>query len=330
VFLVVRHRAIELTTDRAIENVINNKVKDKFDTIINKNDVTIVIPTLNEETAIGLVIESLLDEEYFNILIVDGYSDDLTLNIAKQYGVEIIYQHGKGKTGAIKTAIEHVKTKYIVIIDGDFTYNATDINVFLNHLNNYDEIIGARKYGRDNIKKLNRFGNWIINKIFNLLMGTNLSDVCSGLYALRTEFARELVLETQGFDVEIEIASQAAINGNITEVPINYGKRLGIQKLQPFRDGIIILTSIIKIARIYNPLVFYSIFGLMSLIPTFLILLWVMLEWFNGIWHSGIALVGVMFALLSFQAFTIGTISMQQKRMEKRILKKLRNYIDKN
>ncbi len=72
--------------------------------------ITVVIPTLNEEEAIGKVLDELQSLGFNNIMIVDGYSTDRTVEIAKQFGVQTIRQHGKGKTGALKTAIEHVET----------------------------------------------------------------------------------------------------------------------------------------------------------------------------------------------------------------------------
>jgi dolichol-phosphate mannosyltransferase len=59
---------------------------------ISYDDVTIVIPTLNEAEAIGKLIEEIKQEGYKNILVVDGYSKDGTPEIAKQ---KVIFQHGK-------------------------------------------------------------------------------------------------------------------------------------------------------------------------------------------------------------------------------------------
>ncbi|MCX8169448.1 MAG: glycosyltransferase, partial [Candidatus Methanomethylicia archaeon] len=89
--------------------------------MISKDDVTIVIPTLNEEKAIGIVLDELLNLGYRNIIVVDGYSKDNTVKIAFEKGVKVIYQHGHGKTGAIQTALEHVNTSYMLVMDGDYT-----------------------------------------------------------------------------------------------------------------------------------------------------------------------------------------------------------------
>ena len=284
-----------------------------------KDDFTIVIPTLNEEEAIGPVIEELLNEGFYDILMIDGYSSDNTVQIAKKYDINILMQHGKGKTGALKTAIEHVRKPYIIIMDGDFTYPTEDIEKFMPHMPHYNEIIGARSNGRGHIPALNRLGNWIINKSFNLFFSASLTDVCSGLYALNTQFAKDLVLVTQGFDVEVEIAAQATKTGKITEIPIKYRERIGIQKLQPFRDGMKIMLTIFKWARILNPIVFFSFLLGLSIFPALLLLLRIAIEWFQGVWHSGLSLVAVLITILANQAITFSFLSSQQKKIEQQL-----------
>jgi len=300
----------------------DKKVKSYLDVAVEKEDITVVIPTLNEELAIGHVIDDLIKEGYYNILLIDGYSVDSTIDVARNYDVTIVNQHGKGKTGAIQTAIEHVRTPYMVIIDGDYTYDSKDIKRFLPHIQHYNQIIGARKSGRTNISRFNRLGNWIINKTFNLLFGTKITDVCSGLYCLQTEWAKGLVLESQGFDVEVEVAVQAADSGSLTEVPISYGKRLGQKKLRPLRDGFTILATILKLARIYNSVIFYSLIAAWMIIPSVGILAWVALEWFYGTWHSGIALVGILLTIIATEAIMLYTMVSQQKQLEQRIIRK--------
>jgi dolichol-phosphate hexosyltransferase len=225
--------------------------------IIEKKDVTIVVPTLNEEGAIELVLNDILLEGYVKTLVVDGNSIDETVALVKKMQVPVVPQSGAGKTGAIKTALNYIDTPYFGVIDGDYTYSAKDIEALLEKAPHYNQVIGARK-DRSNIKTLNRIGNKMINLLFNFLFGTRLTDVCSGLYVLNTSFAREIVLETGGFDVEVEIAAQAAKSRGIVEVPISYGSRIGVQKLDPFRDGVLISSSILKLSKRYKPLRFYS------------------------------------------------------------------------
>ena len=303
--------------------LMDNGILSQF----RKSDFTIVVPVLNEEESIGLVIKNILDEGYENILIVDGYSSDGTVHVASKHGVKVIYQQGKGKTGAIKTAIDHIDTPYLIIIDGDCTYDPSEIKNFYPHIRFNDEVIGIRKNGRTNIPFLNRFGNWVINFTFNLLFSSGIKDVCSGLYALKTRFAKTLELKTQGFDVEVEIAAQTITNGSLTQIPINYHSRVGQQKLQPFRDGTQIFRSVWTLARIYNPVFLYSMLATLSIIPSLIILSWVSYEMYNGIWHPSMALFGSTILILSFMSFILCILSTLLKRQERRILKRIKEFL---
>ena len=60
-----------------------------------------MIPTLDEEAAIGSLIGEVKAAEYGKILVVDGYSKDKTGEIARQNGAQVVGQHRKGKTGAV-------------------------------------------------------------------------------------------------------------------------------------------------------------------------------------------------------------------------------------
>lgn len=288
---------------------------------VGKDDVTVVLPTLNEEEAIGQVIQELKQAGYRNILIVDGYSTDGTAKVAESNGCYVVFQHSSGKCGAVETAIENVKTPFMLVMDGDCTYDPKDIENFLAHAEKYDQVIGVRINGRRNIPHFNRLGNWLITKTFNVLMGTKLSDVCSGMYLINTEVARGLELNTRGFDVEVEIAAQTATSGRVTEVPIDYRERVGRQKLS-WKHGFQILRTVFGLARRYNPALLFSGLVALAAIPALFILGWVAFQVvFYGVWHSGYALTGLFLLVLASQGLTVATISLMLRRMEKRIMK---------
>jgi len=285
--------------------------------------ITIVIPTLQEEQGIAKVLEELHYLNLRNILVVDGYSSDRTADIAREAGATVVYQHGRGKTGAIKTAIDKVDTPYILVMDGDFTYDASCIERFLQHMASHDEVVGARVGSKNSMTRLHKFGNKMITKIFNILMNTNLSDVCSGMYVLRTSSARELNLETTGFDVEAEIAAQIASSGSITEVPVTYRPRLGRQKLSTWRHGFKIVRSILRLARLYNPGAFYSMLGSLAIIPASLMLFSSLIEWIlSGSTSSERFFVGISMLLVAMQVMSVGALSLIFRRTELRIARR--------
>jgi len=288
---------------------------------ISKEDITVVLPTLNEEKAIGKVIDELLSEGYTKILVVDGYSTDRTVEIARSKGVEVVYQKGKGKAGAIRTAIEIVETPYMLVMDADYTYDPKDIERLLRYPE-YDEVIGLRK-DRRNIPLLHRIGNKIISSVLSLLIGQRVSDPCSGMYLIKTESARKLEILSEGFDIEAEIVGEMLIHGKVTEVPISYRRREGEKKLRSWRDGMRILLTVFKVAWLYNPVFLLSAIGSILTVPGTVILFWQLyIRYMYGAerWSFGWAWLGLILLVIGLHAFTVATISLLLKRLERRIL----------
>ena len=293
-------------------------------TSVDPSKVSIIIPTLNEEEAIEKVIRELKSCGYRNILVVDGYSEDRTVEIAKNCGAEVIYQIGHGKAAAIKTGFERVKTPFILVMDGDGTYDPRDIERLLRTAieGGYDEVIGYRK-DRRNIPPIHRLGNRIISTLLSLLLGHRIKDPCSGMYLLRKDVVKNLEVTATGFDVEVEIASQVASLGKVAEVPINYRKRIGESKLKTYRTGFRILLTAAKIAWLYNPVfLFSSIASLFELVGIIVLLWQLYMRYLYGAeaWSWGWAWLGLVLLVLGLQAFTIAIISLLLKRMERRIL----------
>ena len=293
---------------------------------VGKDDVTIVIPTLDEAEGIGKVIDEVRECGYEKILVVDGNSTDGTVEVASERGVDVVRQTGSGKTGALATAVQYVSTPFLLVMDGDCTYDPRNIEPLLLHADAYYEVIGARTVGKENIPIINRLGDWFISWFFRLLFAVNLSDVCSGMYLLNTSQARKLEFLTGGFDAEVEIAAQFANQGRVADVPISYRKRVGRQKLSSARHGLTIVASIIRLANVHNPVVLYSGFIALSTIPAFAILAWIAYERVAfDVWHSSYALVGLMLLVLSLQSLSVTTISLMIRRSEQRIYRTLRS-----
>jgi len=287
--------------------------------------ITVVIPTLNEESGIAKVLEELQTLKFNNILVVDGYSKDKTVEIAKKMGAKVIYQQGKGKTGALRTAIDVIETPYMLVMDGDYTYDASSVERLIQHMKSYDEILGARvPTDKGSMTALHKFGNKLITKVFNILLSTNLTDVCSGMYLLRTEVARDIHLSTSGFDVEVEIAAQIASSGRITEVPISYRPRMGRQKLSSWKHGFNIIKSTVNLGRTYNPGAFYSMLGSMMMIPASLMLVNSVVEWImTGRIASPWFFVGISMILVAIQTMGVGVLSLMLRRSELRSARRL-------
>ena len=94
---------------------------------INQN-FTILIPTLNEEKNIKRLIDTILSlYPSINITVIDDGSTDDTVKLVNEFNdvVSLInrkHNQIKGLSISIKDGIFSVKTKYFMVIDGDFQH----------------------------------------------------------------------------------------------------------------------------------------------------------------------------------------------------------------
>ena len=86
---------------------------------------------------------------------------------------------------------------------------------------------------------LNRMGNRVLSALARLLFRVSVTDVCTGMWAFTADTLRQISLEASGFDLEADLFGSAALeDARITELPIDYGARIGPPKLIPIRTGL--------------------------------------------------------------------------------------------
>lgn len=295
---------------------------------VRPEDVTVLIPVLNEEGAIQKVLREVTESGFENIIVVDGGSTDRTGDLAREEGVLIISQRGSGKSDAIRTAVPYIPTPYTLIMDGDNTYDPSDIYKLLKEGGMNDEVIGdrIRGGGKENIPALHRFGNWVITTVFNVLFGTSLHDVCSGMYLVKTEFLREYDFNARGFGVEAGIAAHvSSVSRRIYEVPINYRERIGEPKLKS-RAGIGIVLDSVKLAWIYNPVFLIFLLASLIIVPSSVLLAFVAYRYLvYGISHFVWAIIGVVGLGIGIVSLLQALMCLYMKHIEYRLYSRLKN-----
>lgn len=203
----------------------------------------IVLPTKNEEESIAYMIREI-KKLNIPLLVIDEQSTDKTVEIANSEGVEVFQRNGSGKGAGVVSAVELVDKKgydVIVLIDCDTSYSPKHIPELLKHFPTYDLVIGRRRMAQ--VKFLHRLPNIAHTQAINMLFGSRLHDINSGLRAFNVKKMHGL-LNASGFDIEAQITIKAIKhNFTIKEIPIDYTKRLGNSKVR-IRDGYIILKRI--------------------------------------------------------------------------------------
>jgi glycosyltransferase involved in cell wall biosynthesis len=233
-------------------------------------EITVLLPAYNESQGIVHVIEDIqrvLTLPYEIIVVDDGSTDNTTV-LAKQHSCRVIqYGKNRGKGFAVRTGAAYARGRNLIIMDADGTYPADAIPHIVELLKQCDMVRCRRHEQREHIPPLNRLGNKIFDKILAVIHGLDGPDHLSGLYGFRLEAFRQLDLKAIGFDIEAEIGIKVQKKGlRIRTYPIEYQCRLGIKKLRPWKDGLIILNRIFSLAILFNPFLFFIIPSLILLL----------------------------------------------------------------
>jgi len=112
--------------------------------------VSIQVPTYNSERTLGKTLKAIKNQNYrnFEIIIVDGYSKDRTLDIAKKQGCRIIMCKG-GLMEARIVGVRKSKGKYVLFIDSDQIIHPETINKAIELIKKYDYLwLYERAYNR--------------------------------------------------------------------------------------------------------------------------------------------------------------------------------------
>ena len=213
--------------------------------------IAILLPTYNEEGGIGGMIDRVraIAAPDWNIYAVDSNSTDRTVAVIREKGVHLISLIERGKGIAIKKAFSEINDDFLVLIDSDLTYDASDIPSILRQLENYEVVSGSRFKGKiepGSISTANIFGNKFLTFLGNLLFSKDASDVCTGMWGFTKKAYKSMEIDAPHFEIEVNFFSQAAKKGfRICEVPISYGRREGTSKLG-ILDGVKIAAYLVR------------------------------------------------------------------------------------
>jgi glycosyltransferase (TIGR04182 family) len=282
--------------------------------VVNKDEVCILIPTLNEDLTIGEIVREFKELGYNHILVIDGNSTDNTIKISRDSGANVSTQSGKGKGNAIIEAFEIIEQPYVLMLDGDGTYNPKDAEKMLTPLfSGFDQVIGDRLINAEEgaFSRLNLFGNHMVNLLFKVAHSRDLHDILSGYRAFTRPAIQQMNLKQKGFEIETEISVESVRNGQrVMVVPVKYSRRPGTTtKLSPFHDGIKIVSTIYRLARMNNPMFYFGMMGVFTSVLGILTGIYVLHEWLQGIDHIPLTILTVLLIVVGIEIFMFGMIS---------------------
>ena len=228
----------------------------------NIKKITVVIPALNEEQAIGSVVDEIPIDKLkkmgygVEIMVIDNGSKDKTRYIANSHRAKVIVQPIKGYGNAYKAGFANATGDIIATGDADLTYPFNDLPKIIKKMEdeNLDFITTDRLTNLQPgvMSRTHYFGNLAFHLITKILFGLPCKDSQSGMWIFKRSIWSKLNVKSSGMPFSQELKIEAYKNGfKCAEVPIAYRKRVGEVKLGTLKDGLGNILHLIK-KRVFN------------------------------------------------------------------------------
>jgi glycosyltransferase involved in cell wall biosynthesis len=196
--------------------------------------VSVVVPCLNEEEAIGPLIAEILAQGVDEVVIVDNGSTDRTADVARAAGARVVSQPQRGYGRACAAGIEGVRPDCDIVcfLDGD----GSDIPAFIPAVvakvatGEADFVMGSRLRGTREPGSMTP-QQLVAGRIAGILMkacyGVAFTDM-SPFRAMRLGQLRALHMREETYGWNLEMQMRVAAGGmRIVEIPVDHRCRRG-------------------------------------------------------------------------------------------------------
>jgi glycosyltransferase involved in cell wall biosynthesis len=199
--------------------------------------VGVVIPALNEERSLPLVLAALPHSLIEEIVVVDNGSSDRTAAVAVEGGARVVHEPRRGYGSACLAGIAALSDVDVVaFVDADYSDHPEELALLLEPIltDRADLVIGSRMVGEREPGALlpqALFGNWLATRLIRLFWGVTFTDL-GPFRAIRATSLTALQMQDRdyGWTVEMQVkAAQAHLR--CVEVPVRYRKRVGRSKI---------------------------------------------------------------------------------------------------
>ncbi|HKP95950.1 MAG TPA: glycosyltransferase family 2 protein [Fibrobacteria bacterium] len=199
--------------------------------------VRVIIPALNEASAIASVLKAI-PPEIAEVIVVDNGSTDATAEVSRSLGATVVAEPRRGYGAACLRGIAALApdTAIVVFLDGDFSDHPGEMGTLIDPIRKgaADMVIGSRVLGRREkgaLLPVALFGNWLTTRLVRLGWGFAYTDL-GPFRAIRYGALQCLDMRDRDFGWTIEMQVKAVNLGlRIAEVPVSYRKRIGKSKI---------------------------------------------------------------------------------------------------
>src|SRR3989344_3651152 len=188
---------------------------------------SIIIPSKNEEALIDKCLSSVCSQSSkrsYEVILVDGQSTDRTLEIAKKYKIDILYESRPGKTFALQKGLMHAKGKIICFTEADCIVPNNWLNIIDKELRSHPESVAITgEYRFHN-------SNWYYNFLAKMFipLGMYIFYLFFRIYPLRTTnyaIYKSILMKVKGLNThteelyDVDLSLRLRGMGKVTYIP---------------------------------------------------------------------------------------------------------------
>jgi len=212
-----------------------------------QNYISVIIPAFNEEASLPKVIGDLPRSLIQEIIVVDNASTDNTAEVARQLGCTVVseLQRGYGQACLAGISALNPETKVVVFIDGDRSDHGEQLEKIVEPIiaHGFDFVIGSRALGAREPGAMTPqayYGNKLACFLMKLFWDASYTDL-GPFRAITFKALKQLNMRDQDFGWTIEMQIKAIENNlTITEVPVDYRRRIGKSKISGTLKGTVL------------------------------------------------------------------------------------------
>ncbi len=216
--------------------------------MLDNKKIAVIIPVLNEEKTISLVLNDIPEDLVDEVVVVDNGSDDKTPAIVREKGATLLFESRRGYGYPCLRAIEYLKNKkpdIAVFLDGNYSDYPDEIIRLVEPIisQNYDMVLGSRVTGQAQKGALRvpvLFGNFLATGLIRILYGFSYTDL-GPFRSIKFDRLLELDMnDNLGWTIEMQIKAVRR-KFKITEVPVSYRAGTGKSKFTGNIKGIAVI-----------------------------------------------------------------------------------------
>lgn len=199
--------------------------------------VDVLIPALNEEASLPLVLQDLrgATSRPRRVVVIDNGSTDRTAEAARAGGAVVLHEPRRGYGNACLAGIRHLSADppdVVVFLDADRSDDVADLQRLVSAvMEGADLVVGSRVLGAEPgaLQPAQRVGNWVAVALIRLIYGRGQGQRFTDLgpfRAIRYEALLRLGMVDPGYGWTVEMQVKALRRGlAAVEVPVRYRRR---------------------------------------------------------------------------------------------------------